>query len=144
MVGRLVLGTCCCSMVGRLVFGTCCCSMVGRLVLGTCCCSMVGRLVLGTCCCSMVGRLVLGTCCCSMVGRLVLGWCRGNTTLFNWLEGWNLLGDDQNFKKGWESEKEQNQISRGKYFLLFYQSMKTFVTLCSCFSRYTLKERSLG
>ena len=51
-------------------------------------------------------------------GRLVFGWCLGTQLLFNWFEGWNLLGDDQNFKKGLGIQKEENQISRGEFFFL--------------------------
>ena len=70
-------------------------------------------------------------------GRLVFGWCLGTQLLFNWFEGWNLLGDDQNFKKGLGIQKEENQISRGEFF--FCQSIKTFVTFFSRFSRYYTK-----
>ena len=71
-------------------------------------------------------------------GRLVFGWCLGTQLLFNWFEGWNLLGDDQNFKKGLGIQKEENQISRGEFFF-FCQLIKTFVTFFSRFSRYYTK-----
>ena len=57
-----------------------------------------------------------------MVGRLVFGWCRGTQLLCNWFEGWNLLGDDQDFKKGFGIQKEENQISRGEFFFFINQS----------------------
>ena len=37
-------------------------------------------------------------------------------------QGRNLLGDDQNLKIGREVLKEENQISRGELFFLFYHS----------------------
>ena len=76
-------------------------------------------------------------------GRLVFGWCRGTQLLFNWFEGWNLLGDDQNFKKGLGIQKKENQMSRGDFFFFVSQS-KLLSHFFHVFPDTTLKERSLG
>ena len=60
---------------------------------------------------------------------------------FYWFQGRNLLVHDQNFKRGWDIKKKEDQISRGKSFFP-YLSIKTCVTFSSCyscFSRYYLK-----
>ena len=44
----------------------------------------------------------------------------GNTALFCWVQGRNLLGDDQNFKRGREAKKWENQISRGRSLFFFF------------------------
>ena len=68
----------------------------------------------------------------------VLGQFYENTALFYWFQGQNLLGDDQNSKKGGEVKKGEDQISRGEYFFLFL-SIKSLVPFCSCFSGYYTK-----
>ena len=72
----------------------------------------------------------------------VLGWCRWEQSFFNWFQGVNLLGDDQNFKRGGEVKKGENQISRGKLFFLLYQS-KLLSHFVLVFPDTTLNERSL-
>ena len=74
---------------------------------------------------------------------LVLGWCYGKRAFFNWFEGWNLLGDHQNFKKGWGSQKEGESNIKGGVFFLFYQS-KLLSHLAPVSPDTILKERSLG
>ena len=69
----------------------------------------------------------------------------GDRAFFNWFEGWNLLGDHQNLKKGWGSQKEgESNIKRGVLFS--FLSIKAFVTFCyvPVSPDTTLKERSLG
>ena len=38
---------------------------------------------------------------------------------FDWLQGRNLLGDDQKFKRGGDAKKGESQISRGRGFFFF-------------------------
>ena len=71
----------------------------------------------------------------------VLGWCRGNRAFFRF-QGGNLLGDDQNFKRGEEVKKGENQISRREPFFLLYQS-KLLSHFIPVFPDTTLNERSL-
>ena len=49
----------------------------------------------------------------------VLGWCRETKLFFYWFQDRNLLGDDENFKRGGEVKKWANQISRGCLFFFF-------------------------
>ena len=74
---------------------------------------------------------------------LDLGRCRWNAALFYWFQGRNLLGDYQNFKRGGDFKKGENQISNGKCFFLFYQSkiLSHFVPVSA---DNALKKRSLG
>ena len=44
---------------------------------------------------------------------------------FYWFQGRNLLVDDQNFKKGGDIKKREDQISRRESFFLLYQSKLT-------------------
>ena len=73
----------------------------------------------------------------------VLGQFYENTALFYWFQGQNLLGDDQNSKKGGEVKKGEDQISRGEYFFLFYQ-LKVLSHFAPVSPDTILKERSLG
>ena len=43
--------------------------------------------------------------------------------------------DDQNFEKGGDVKKGENQISRGSIFL--FLSIKTYVTFCCCYSCFS-------
>ena len=61
-------------------------------------------------------------------------------SFFNRFQGRNLLGDDQNFKRGGKVKKEENQISKWEGGAGFFLSIKTFVSFCSCFSRYFTKQ----
>ena len=58
------------------------------------------------------------------------------TALFYWFQGRNLLWDDQNFKRGGDDKKEENQISREGVLFLLIKNYVTFCCCCSCFSRY--------
>ena len=61
----------------------------------------------------------------------------------NRFQGGSLLGDDQNFKRGGDVKKGENQISRGEhFFFLFYQS-KLLSHFVSVFPETTLNEGSL-
>ena len=51
---------------------------------------------------------------CSMVWVLV-GVVR-TQLFFEWFQGWNLLGDDQNFKRCGDVKNGENQISKGMVF----------------------------
>ena len=42
----------------------------------------------------------------------VLGRCRRNISIFSRFEGRNLLMDDQNFKRGGDVKKREDQISK--------------------------------
>ena len=66
---------------------------------------------------------------------LMLCWCFGNTSLFCWFQGRNLLEDDQHLKIGSDILKKEKQISRRRVFSPFL-SIKNIVIFCFCFSRY--------
>ena len=65
---------------------------------------------------------------------------------FYWFEGRNLLGDDQNSKRGGDVKKGKDRISRWEPFFLFYQLilMSHFVAVIPVSPDTTLKERCLG
>ena len=44
--------------------------------------------------------------------------------------------DDQNFKRVGDVKKREDQILKGKFFLLFL-SIKTYVTFYSCYSSFS-------
>ena len=73
------------------------------------------------------------------VGFGLVSW---EQSFFDWFQGRNLLGDDQNFKRGGEVKKGENQISRGELFFLFCQS-KLLSHFVPVFPDPTLNERSL-
>ena len=76
----------------------------------------------------------------------VLGWCRGNISIFYWFQGRNLLLDNQNFEKGGDIKKREDQISRWRtLFFVFYQSklMSHFVSVIPVSPDTKPKERCL-
>ena len=65
-----------------------------------------------------------------------------HNSFFYWFQGRNLLGNDQNFKRGREVKKVEKKISREESSFLFHQSklLSNFATISP---DTIIKERSL-
>ena len=71
----------------------------------------------------------------------VLCWCRENRVFLNQFQGRNLLGDDENFKRGGEVTKGENEISRGEPCFFFFINQNFCHILFLFFSRYCTKRK---